>query len=148
MTCGLCSFTDTLCYCSMPPQVKCTITNEFHCYDDECNCEEAMTSRKAELEHIKDRLSDSIPLAVVNSLNTPSISFSGENTAVSDIHFDSVNTATSWGATPCLVCGEDVQLEGWWIGGPKICPSCQKAIKFIKEKFSKELEEYEIGEKG
>lgn len=37
--CGNCDKTDGLCYTSDPPQVKCTITGEFHYYDDECNVE-------------------------------------------------------------------------------------------------------------
>ena len=125
MTCGSCNLTDKLCYCSMPPKVKCAITNEFHYYDDECNCEEAAASRKEELDHLMDKLSEPGSLVISNKLNVPSISFNGENTAVSDIH--SANQVTSCGATPCLVCGEDIQLEGWWISGPKICPACQKA---------------------
>ena len=36
-TCGGCKFTDGLCYTSNPPQCKCTITGEFHYYDDTCN---------------------------------------------------------------------------------------------------------------
>lgn len=35
--CGTCDKTDGLCYTSNPPQVKCTVTGEFHHYDDECN---------------------------------------------------------------------------------------------------------------
>lgn len=36
--CGNCNKTDGLCYTSDPPKVKCTITGEFHRYNDECNC--------------------------------------------------------------------------------------------------------------
>lgn len=39
MKCGNCDKTDGLCYTSYPPKVKCTITHEFHFYDDECDCE-------------------------------------------------------------------------------------------------------------
>ena len=38
MKCGNCDKTDGLCYTSLPPQVKCTITGRFHKYDDECDC--------------------------------------------------------------------------------------------------------------
>ena len=37
MTCGKCDLTDGLCYTSNPPQVKCTVTGEFHTYDHECD---------------------------------------------------------------------------------------------------------------
>lgn len=39
MICGECNYTDGLVYTSNPPQVKCTITGEFHYNDDVCNCE-------------------------------------------------------------------------------------------------------------
>lgn len=37
-TCGTCHLTDSLCYTSNPPQVKCTITGKLHYYNDECDC--------------------------------------------------------------------------------------------------------------
>lgn len=37
MTCGFCAFTDEKCYCSDPPQVKCTITGMFRPYGAECD---------------------------------------------------------------------------------------------------------------
>lgn len=37
--CGGCDQTDGFCYTSNPPQVKCTITGNFHFYDDKCDCE-------------------------------------------------------------------------------------------------------------
>lgn len=37
MKCGNCDKTDGRCYLSDPPKVKCTITDQFHFYDDECN---------------------------------------------------------------------------------------------------------------
>lgn len=36
MRCGGCNKTDGLCYTSLPPKVKCTVTGEYHLYDDEC----------------------------------------------------------------------------------------------------------------
>ncbi len=36
MRCGDCDKTDGLCYASLPPKVKCTVTGEYHLYDDEC----------------------------------------------------------------------------------------------------------------
>lgn len=38
--CGMCDKTNGLCYTSYPPQVKCTITGEFHFYGDSCTCQE------------------------------------------------------------------------------------------------------------
>lgn len=38
--CGNCEHTDGRIYTSNPPKVKCTITEEFHYKDDECNREE------------------------------------------------------------------------------------------------------------
>lgn len=37
MKCGECNLNDGLCYTSNPPQVKCTITGEFHTHDHECD---------------------------------------------------------------------------------------------------------------
>ena len=37
MRCGNCDKTDGLCYTSMPPQVRCTVSGEYHGYDDQCN---------------------------------------------------------------------------------------------------------------
>lgn len=34
--CGNCDKTDGLCYTSLPPKVKCTITGEYHLYSDKC----------------------------------------------------------------------------------------------------------------
>ena len=113
MTCGSCNLNDKLCYCSMPPQVKCTITHEFHYYDDECNCIEAAARRKEELEYIKIKLNEPGALIALNydGPNAPSVSFSGE------LQDEPCNTASiAWGATSCLVCGEDIQLEDWWTG--------------------------------
>ena len=46
-------------------------------------------------------------------------------------------------STRCLVCEADVPVY-FLGGGPMICADCKKAIKFIKEKFNKELENYEV----
>lgn len=34
--CGNCDKTDGLCYTSLPPKVKCTVTGEYHLYGDKC----------------------------------------------------------------------------------------------------------------
>ena len=46
-------------------------------------------------------------------------------------------------ATECLVCDTEVPVS-FLGGGPLVCPDCKKTIKYIKEKFSKELENYEV----
>lgn len=38
MKCGNCDKTDGLCYTSLPPKVKCTVTGKFHECGDECDC--------------------------------------------------------------------------------------------------------------
>ena len=82
MNCGSCPFTDGLCYASMPPQVKCSITNEFHYYSNECDCIERMQSQKEELDFVKKKLSEPSPLMIIN-YDGPSacaVSFSNEVT--------------------------------------------------------------------
>lgn len=39
MICQFCEHTDGCEYTSIPPQIKCTITNKFHYYNDECDIE-------------------------------------------------------------------------------------------------------------
>lgn len=39
MICQFCEHTDGCEYTSIPPQIKCTITNKFHYYNDECDVE-------------------------------------------------------------------------------------------------------------
>ena len=46
-------------------------------------------------------------------------------------------------ATKCLVCDTEVPVS-FLGGGPMICPDCKKAIKFIKERFKEELDNYEV----
>ena len=40
--CGGCEKTDGCVYTSIPPKVKCTVTGEFHNYDDVCNVSPAV----------------------------------------------------------------------------------------------------------
>ena len=47
-----------------------------------------------------------------------------------------------YGSTPCLVCGEPVGIHVMFDDRHKICSTCKKAIKFIKERFKEELEKY------
>lgn len=37
--CGSCDKTNNVIYCSMPPKVKCSITDEYHQLYDRCNVE-------------------------------------------------------------------------------------------------------------
>lgn len=152
MDCGSCPFTDTLLYCSMPPKVKCKITNEYHYYDDECNCEEARAQKEAVENYLAQKLSEPIIQIdytdVSDDVSTlitveEADSFKGllNPSLYADTTCGTIDTAV--GCTRCLVCGDDIILT-WYEGGSKICPACQKTIKFIKEKFKKELDEYEV----
>lgn len=142
MNCGSCLLTDGCCYASMPPKVKCTITNEYHLYGDECNCDEARISKEAELEQFKEKFIDQpICAETLNSINTlPNITFSGREPVEYEFTGWQVGMSATEAVacTSCLVCGEDIILS-WFEGGPKICSDCQKAIKFVKEKFKEEL---------
>ena len=164
MLCGSCPFTDGLCYTSSPPQVKCNITNEFHYYNDECNCIEHMQSQKEELDFVKKKLSEPGPL-MTNGSTAPAVSLSGEEVAAAydnliktgtegaDAHininpffehcsFDTklVEPACMY-ATRCLVCDTEVSVY-FLCGEQQVCPECKKTIKFIKEKFKTELESF------
>ena len=44
MKCGNCPKTDGLCYTSLPPKVKCTVTGKFHEYGDDCDAGIAFTN--------------------------------------------------------------------------------------------------------
>lgn len=39
ITCANCQYNDGVVYTSLPPQYKCTITNEFHWNNDKCDVE-------------------------------------------------------------------------------------------------------------
>lgn len=39
ITCANCQYNDGVIYTSIPPQYKCTITNEFHHNNDKCDVE-------------------------------------------------------------------------------------------------------------
>lgn len=41
MNCGNCNRTDGVVYTSYPPQVKCSLTGNFHHYGDQCEIEDA-----------------------------------------------------------------------------------------------------------
>lgn len=146
MNCGSCLLTDGCCYTSMPPKVKCTITNEYHLYGDECNCDEARISKEAELEQFKEKFIDQpICAEILNCVNDlPNITFSdGELLKYEYTGWQVGTLATeAVSCTRCLACDETIILNRFE-GVPKICSDCRKVIKFIKEKFSKDLEVYE-----
>lgn len=118
MLCGSCPYTDGLCYTTLPPKVKCTITNNFHYYDDACDCEDYLANKPSqeELDNIKKLLSE--PLVFAGS------------SPVDD--YAAVGICTT-----CIICEEEITGDFYHL--PKICPACKKAIKFIKEKFKEEL---------
>ena len=158
MTCGNCPYTDGLCYTSLPPQVRCNITGEYHYYGDECNCKDDLAAGKAEeVEKLKELLNK--PGALMMAVNydsdkAPAVTITGEEAAIAyesllklPLYGECEGTEntdrTAVGGTKCLVCGEEI-IVLMWDSYTQICPSCKKAIKFIKEKFSKELENYEV----
>jgi hypothetical protein len=118
MKCGSFHHTDNVVYTSMPPQVKCGITGRFHYYEDECDCavnDDTAAIRVAEhseeeLEKFKDYLNG--PACIVR--------------------FDDLAPAEYY--TSCIICGEAISVCMFEVG-PKVCESCKKAVKFIKEHF-------------
>lgn len=110
MTCGDCPNTDGYHYTSYPAKVKCTITGEYHCFSDECDCNPIQVRDEKQLNAFKDMLSDT----------------------TSTIRFEDLVPVDR--GTHCLVCGEGISLS-MSEHGPKICEECKKAILFIKEHF-------------
>lgn len=45
MKCANCEYNDGMVYTSLPPKYRCTITNEFHFGDDNCNVDFAPVIR-------------------------------------------------------------------------------------------------------
>ena len=157
--CDTCPYTDGAVYTSMPPKCKCTITNNFHYFGDACDCEEARAQKVV----------DDIALAVEKKASAPEdhIVINGFDTLVNNkaptinytIDTSQLSAAESaWGVkceerpwadmitagcTPCLICGVDIGATIYDAHKSKICHECQKAVKFIKEKFKSEIEVYE-----
>ena len=129
MQCGVCPFTDGVCYTSNPPKRKCTITGEFHLYDDECNCEHLILLK--EKEKSGESLIERFPKSIT-SLNA-------DNVATSEYEFPDTVTGyicepiTTFGV-PCLICGETVFIDIYG-AGPRVCDSCKEAIQFVKDKL-------------
>ena len=139
MSCGTCPHTDGCCYASMPPQVKCTITNEYHLYDDACNCPEA----RASIDNAKKRLEEGYTNGSCDDSAVYNITVPDNVNLATSVMCSAVSTEAAVACTYCIVCDSDIILSQYDCG-LKVCTACQKAIKFIKEKFIKELEEYEV----
>jgi hypothetical protein len=122
----------------MPPKVKCIFTGEYHFYNDECNCEEGdFKARKIEeLEHLKKMISEPLGVAVSVPDHLQYDNFSVNNTAA-------INAMSCTICVKCAICGDEIPMS-WYGGGTYVCEECKKAIKFLKEKFKLELEEYEV----
>ena len=157
MTCGSCPHTDGLCYTSLPPQIRCNITGEYHYYSDECNCEDDIAARRTEeMEKFKELLNQPGCLMAVNydSDKAPTVAITADEAAIAydsllklplygECEYAETIDRAAVGGTKCLVCGEEI-IVLMWDSYTQVCPSCKKAIKYIKEKFSKELENYEV----
>lgn len=129
MTCGMCPFNDGMCYTSNPPKRKCTITNEFHYYDDECNCEHLRLLKE------KEKSGENL----IESFSESGIRVNVDSIAASEYEFPDITTeyickpVTTFG-TPCLICEETVFVDIWG-SGPRVCDSCKEAIQFVKDKL-------------
>lgn len=129
MTCGMCPFNDGMCYTSNPPKRKCTITDEFHYYDDECNCEYSRLLK--EKEKSGESLIERFPESAIR-VNADNIAAGGYEfpDTITEYICEPITTI----GTPCLICGETVFLDIWGLG-PKVCDSCKEAIQFVKDKL-------------
>lgn len=170
MICGNCplaQFQDTP-HVDLLGAFKCSITTERHYYSDLCNCENARVLLVTEQEKIYEMVCESllnIEPSYPNEINMD---------LPDDITLDTIKVAaheypfklnqidveklseydkkpplaaavdTIIGATRCLVCGEDVMIAASERTGPRICSKCKKAILYIRDKFEKELEHYEM----
>lgn len=158
MKCGNCEHTDGLSYLSDPPKTYCKLMIKYFPVDSECCCEEKRLMKEAELEAFKSIMNRPGALMAVNydSDKAPAVTITGEEAALAyesllklPLHGEcegdraAVAAYTAVGSTSCLVCGEEITVN-MWDSYIRICPSCKKAIKFIKEKFNKELENYEM----
>ena len=129
MTCGMCPFTDGMCYTSNPPKRKCTITDEFHYYDDECNCEYSRLLK--EKEKSGESLIERFPESAIR-INADTIAASEYQ--VPDIATAYICEPITTFCTPCLICGETVFVDIYGVGA-KVCDSCKEAIRFVKDKL-------------
>ena len=129
MRCGGCSFTDGMCYTSNPPKVRCTLTGNYHYYEDECDCESSRCMKEQESSSlIKSVVKD------VDYLSCPSLTLT-ERELAEFLESDSIAcAAVTTICVPCLICGEDIPM-GFYGNSSKICDSCKEAVKFVKDKL-------------
>ena len=133
MICGECKFTDGMCYTSNPPKRKCTITSEYHCYHDECNCEAFRLAKEQEQKQVLDILNTPPTLiadnAAINSC------FSEDFGKPLQDAFENVAIYS----TACVICREPIAVN-FLGGGPRVCEDCKKAVLFIRNRFKQEIE--------
>ena len=141
----------------MPPKCKCTITNNFHYFGDACDCEEARAQKVVDDIALAVEKKAAAPEdhIVINGFDTlvnnkaPTINISANTTKLSDAEItwgvkrEEIPITAITASTPCLICGADLAITFYDARLPKVCPECQKAVKFIKEKFKSEIEVYE-----
>lgn len=142
MTCGFCPFTDGMCYTSNPLKRKCTITSEFHLYEDECNCEHLRLLKEKEKsgESLIERFPESISSLNTDSIAASEFEFPG---TVTEFICEPITTVS----IPCFICGEDILVDIYGMSS-KVCDSCKEAIQFVKDKLMKkndtiEADDYE-----
>lgn len=132
MTCGNCEYTDGMCYLSDPPKRKCTITNEFHYYDDECNCEAFRLAKEQEQKQVLEILNT--PPTIIMDGVASEFCFPKDFGKPPQDAFENI----AIGSTPCVICREPIIVNS--LGeGPRVCEDCKRAILFIRNKFKEEL---------
>ena len=130
MTCGKCPYTDGLVYTSLPPKVKCIVTGEFHVYEDLCDCENARKVKENLNRYVAAKGEQALYRSqeVSNFATTPGdsiapIQATEINSAVTEISATAVasifNSACAEIGTPCLICGETVEI-GYFGGSQKM----------------------------
>jgi len=150
MRCGKCPYTDGLVYTSLPPKVKCTVTGEFHEYADLCDCENARKVKEninryaaAKGEQALERSQEVSNFSTTSGEPIIPIQATEINSAVTEIGTTAVasifNSACAEIGTPCLICGETVEI-GYFGGSPKICEECKQAVLHVKELLKKSEE--------
>lgn len=106
MKCGNCPKTDGLCYTSLPPKVKCTVTGKFHEHGDECDAGIAFAG-----DIVEGKVYWEANPRVVPSLCTHCI--------ICDAPIE-------------LTSNEVLALEYGHYCEFKVCDECKKAIMYVK----------------
>ena len=157
--CDTCPYTDGAVYTSLPPKCKCTITNNFHYFGDACDCEEARAQKVVDdiASAVEKKARAPEDYIVINDFDSildnkaPTFDYTVDTSQLSAaestwcVKFEERPLADmiTIGCTPCLICGVDIGTTIYDAHKSKICSECQKAVKFIKEKFKSEIEVYE-----